>query len=101
MCVRTANVGDQDIFIKPRTRIGTESRCEIESEHSKIEFHSVGNVEEICIHEPQSEELVVMSSDQEFEMPADIYHIYGQQRGGERVDYVIISETQQCVFKRR
>ena len=75
MCVRAANVGDEDIFIKPRTRIGTVSRCEIESEDSKIEFQSVGNVEEIRIHELQSEEVVVTSSEQEFEIPADIYHL--------------------------
>lgn len=72
MCVRAANVGDEDIFIKPRTRIWTVSRCEIESEDSKIEFQSVGNVEEIRIHEFQSEEVVVTSSEQEFEIPADV-----------------------------
>lgn len=38
MCVWVVNVGDEDIFIKLRMRIGIVLRCEIESEDFKIEF---------------------------------------------------------------
>ena len=40
--VCAANIGDEDFYIKPRTRIGTVSKCEIEHSESDIDFNRIG-----------------------------------------------------------
>ena len=49
MWVRVANIDDEDIHIKPRTMIGSVSKCSVQNEHFDIAFNSVGNMEEIII----------------------------------------------------
>ena len=52
MSVRIANVGNDDIWITPRTRIAliTKGQCEV-NESSPVKFHRFQNIEEICIQE--------------------------------------------------
>jgi hypothetical protein len=71
--VRVANIGDEDIFIKPRTRIGTVSICDVEHDNSCIRFNRTGSVEEIFIQQCEVSE--VTSLDEKFDLPDDIYQL--------------------------
>jgi transposase InsO family protein len=71
--VRVANIGDEDIFIKPRTRIGTVSKCDVEHGNSSIGFNRTGSVEEIFIQQCKVSE--VASLDENFDLPDDIYQL--------------------------
>ena len=54
--------------------IGTVSKCEIESEHSDIEFNRVGNVEEVFIHQ-NCESSEITLPDTKFELPDDLFQL--------------------------
>jgi hypothetical protein len=47
--VRVANIDDEDIYIKPRTRVGTVSTCKDQNSNSSISFNRIRSIEEIFI----------------------------------------------------
>lgn len=70
---RVANIGDEDIYVKPRTMIGTVSKCDVENKNSSIGFNRVGSVEEVFIQKCEVYE--ISSSDDEFTLPEDIHQL--------------------------
>ena len=75
LIVRAANIGDEDFYIKPRTRKGTVSKCEIEHLESDIDFNRVGTVEEIFIKQKCDISEVTTSDNVNFKLPEDIYKL--------------------------
>ena len=75
LMVRAANIDDEDFYIKPRTRIGTVSKCEIENSESDIDFHRVGTVKEIFIKQKCDISEVTSSDNANFKLPEDIYKL--------------------------
>jgi hypothetical protein len=71
--VQVANTGDEDICIKPRTRNGIVSKCDVEHSNSSIGFNHTGSVEEIFIQLCEVPE--VASLDEHFDLPDDIYQL--------------------------
>ena len=75
---RVANIGHDDIWITPRTRVGILLKGDIEtSDNGKIEFMRTEFTEEIYVNEDvHCSETSVKSQDfNDFEMPIDISHL--------------------------
>ena len=75
---RVANIGHDDIWITPRTRVGILLKGDIEtSDNGKIEFIRTEFTEEIYVNEDvHCSETSVKSQDfNDFEMPIDISHL--------------------------
>ncbi|CAG2190482.1 unnamed protein product [Mytilus edulis] len=75
---RVANIGDDDIWLAPRTRVGILLKGDVEN-HDKghVEFIRTGHTEEIYIHDIAycAETDVNLSKIEDFEMPVDISHL--------------------------
>ncbi|CAG2202063.1 unnamed protein product [Mytilus edulis] len=75
---RVANIGDDDIWLAARTRIGILLKGDVEN-HDKghVEFIRTGHTEEIYIHDIAycAETDLNLSKIEDFEMPVDISHL--------------------------
>lgn len=74
MWVRAANIGDEDIYLKPRSMIGTVSFCDVEGDNSDIGFNRVGNTEEIFI-QPSHAINEITLPETPFDLPEDIFQL--------------------------
>jgi hypothetical protein len=71
--VYVANIGDEDIYFKPRTKLGTVNTCEDRNSNSSISFNRIGSVEEIFI-KTKSDVCEQSCLNPEFRSKKDIYH---------------------------
>ncbi|CAG2234451.1 unnamed protein product [Mytilus edulis] len=88
---RVANIGDDDIWLAPRTRVGILLKGDVEN-HDKghVEFIRTGHTEEIYIHDIAycAETGVNLSKIEDFEMPVDISHLStSKQRSNKTLFY--------------
>lgn len=72
--VRIANVGDENIYLRPRTRIGIVSKADMVNDNSIVQFKSTGFTEEIFISENLATH-EVKSDTKEFQLPDDLYQL--------------------------
>ena len=75
---RVANIGDDDVWLAPKTRLGVLLKGDLEnSDTGSVEFVRNGYTDEIYIHEDfNSVDTVINSSAiDDFEMPVDISHL--------------------------
>ncbi|CAG2226423.1 unnamed protein product [Mytilus edulis] len=75
---RVANIGDDDIWLAPRTRVGILLKGDVENhDQGHVEFIRTGHTEEIYIHDIAycAETDLNLSKIEDFEMPVDISHL--------------------------
>ncbi|CAG2234454.1 Retrovirus-related Pol polyprotein from transposon 17.6,Retrovirus-related Pol polyprotein from transposon 297 [Mytilus edulis] len=78
LTLRVANIGDDDIWLAPRTRVGILLKGDVENhDQGHVEFIRTGHTEEIYIHDIAycAETDVNLSKIEDFEMPVDISHL--------------------------
>ena len=73
--VRVANIGDDDIYVKPKTRIGVVTRVDVMREKSDVEFHRIGDVEEIFIKTDCDVSEISSEADPNFQLPDDLFKL--------------------------
>ncbi|CAC5379964.1 unnamed protein product [Mytilus coruscus] len=82
-----ANIGDDDIWLAPRTRVGILFKGDVENhDRGHVEFIRTGHTDEIYIHDNVNcaETDLNLSTLEDFEMPVDISHLSSCQQQANR-----------------
>ncbi|CAC5422662.1 unnamed protein product [Mytilus coruscus] len=93
---RVANIGDDDIWLAPRTRVGILLKGDVENhDRGHVEFIRTGHTDEIYIHDNAycAETDLNLSTLEDFDMPVDISHLSTTCKQREQIKTIDVRYT--------